>query len=82
MNWITMVGLTAAACTTISFLPQAIKTIKTKHTKDLSLVMYSILTTGILLWVVYGIFINNDKLVFIVNMVKNMPGYRLLALKL
>ncbi len=59
MNLITILGLTAAICTTISFLPQLIKTIKTKHTKDLSLGMYSVLALGIFLWFVYGILIED-----------------------
>lgn len=59
MNLITVLGLIAATCTTISFLPQAIKVIKTKHTKDLSLGMYIILTSGILLWLIYGILIGD-----------------------
>ncbi|MDA3890422.1 MAG: PQ-loop domain-containing transporter [Salinivirgaceae bacterium] len=33
---ITLLGFSAAACTTIAFIPQALKTIKTKNTKDLS----------------------------------------------
>ncbi len=59
MELITLLGLVAATCTTISFLPQAIKTIKTKHTKDLSLGMYTVLTTGVFLWFLYGILIQN-----------------------
>ena len=55
MHWITIIGLLAATCTTIAFLPQVIKTVKTKKTNDISLLMYVILTTGILLWVVYGL---------------------------
>ena len=50
MEITTLLGLVAATCTTISFLPQALKTIKTKNTKDLSLGMYTVLTTGVLLW--------------------------------
>ncbi len=63
MNIITLMGLMAAACTTISFLPQAIKTIRTKHTKDLSLAMYAIFTTGIFLWLVYGLIIKDIPLI-------------------
>ncbi|MBU4348407.1 SemiSWEET transporter [Patescibacteria group bacterium] len=59
MDIIIIIGLVAATCTTISFIPQAIRIIKTKQAKDLSLGMYSILTTGIFLWLVYGIFIKN-----------------------
>lgn len=59
MDAITLIGLLAATLTTISFLPQAIQVIKTRHTKDLSLNMYLIMTTGISLWLVYGIMISN-----------------------
>jgi MtN3 and saliva related transmembrane protein len=63
MNTFTIIGLVAALCTTISFIPQAMRIIKTKHTKDLSLAMYSIFTTGILLWLVYGILIKDFPLI-------------------
>jgi len=63
MDWITLLGLTAAVGTTIAFLPQVIKIVKTKHTKDLSSVMYIILTTGLFLWLVYGILIKNLPLI-------------------
>ena len=59
MNPITILGLIAAAFTTLSFLPQAIKAIKTKNTKDLSLVMYSIFTIGVLLWLIYGVLVKD-----------------------
>ncbi|CAD6490243.1 MAG: PQ loop repeat protein [Candidatus Argoarchaeum ethanivorans] len=59
MNLVTILGLVAATCTTISFLPQAIKTIRSKHTKDLSFGMYAVLTIGVFLWFVYGIFIKD-----------------------
>ena len=63
MNTFTIIGLAAATCTTFSFLPQAIKVIKTKHTKDLSLAMYSIFTIGVFLWLVYGILVKDIPLI-------------------
>ena len=63
MGMITLLGLVAAICTTVSLLPQVIKTIKTKHTKDLSLSTYAVLTTGIFLWFLYGILIKDLPLV-------------------
>lgn len=57
MNWITLIGTVAAVCTTVAFLPQAIKVVKTKHTKDIALGMYVILVSGICLWMIYGILI-------------------------
>lgn len=59
MNWITIIGLVAAFFTTASFLPQALKTIKSKDTSTISLVMYLMFTFGTLLWLIYGIEIRN-----------------------
>jgi MtN3 and saliva related transmembrane protein len=54
-TWITLVGLTAATCTTASLLPQVVKAFRTKRTGDVSLLMYLILSTGLFLWLVYGL---------------------------
>jgi len=50
-------GYFAAFCTTIAFIPQALKVYKTKHTKDISLGMFSLLNAGFILWLWYGILI-------------------------
>lgn len=63
MNLVTILGLIAATCTTISFLPQAIKTIRTRQVAGLSLVMYIVITTGTFLWLVYGVLIKDIPLV-------------------
>ncbi|MGC9525650.1 MAG: SemiSWEET transporter [Limnospira sp.] len=54
MNVITGIGLLAGMLTTIAFLPQALKTWKTKSTRDVSLGMFVIFCTGVFLWIVYG----------------------------
>ncbi|MEJ2054543.1 MAG: SemiSWEET transporter [Calditrichaceae bacterium] len=66
METFSIVGFTAAVFTTISFLPQAIKTIRTRHTKDLSAGMYSLFVIGITLWFIYG-FLINDLPVILAN---------------
>jgi len=48
----TSIGLAAAFCTTVAFLPQVVKTWRTRSTKDISLVMFLVFTTGIFLWLV------------------------------
>ena len=55
MDLITITGLAAAFCTTISFLPQAVKTIQTKDTSSISLSMYALFTFGTLLWFLFGL---------------------------
>ena len=57
LSLFTIIGLVAAVCTTSAFVPQVVKILRTRRTKDLSLLMYVILSTGIALWLVYGIFI-------------------------
>ncbi|MDD2739640.1 MAG: SemiSWEET transporter, partial [Methylomonas lenta] len=54
-----LVGYLAATLTTVSFLPQAIMTVKTRDTSSLSLGMYSMFTLGVLLWLIYGIYLSN-----------------------
>lgn len=61
-----LIGLAAAAGTTISFLPQAIKTIRTKDTSGISLSMYSLFASGTLLWLIYGLITHNIP-VYIAN---------------
>ncbi len=50
-----IIGNIAAFLTTSSFLPQAIKTIKTRDTESLSFPMYLLFVIGVALWLVYGI---------------------------
>jgi len=81
METFTIIGLVAATCTTISFVPQAIRIIKTKHTKDISLAMYSIFTTGIFLWLVYGILVKDLPLI-IANVITLLLTLIILILKI
>lgn len=64
MIWITIVGIIAAIITTIAFLPQAIKTIKTKQTKALSLGMLSVQATGNFMWLLYGFLVYDIPIIF------------------
>ena len=57
------IGFFAAFCTTISFLPQAIKVYKSKSTKDISLYMFLIFTIGTLCWLIYGVVISSIPIV-------------------
>ena len=54
MNLVTVLGLFAGSLTTIAFLPQVIKTWRTRSTKDISLEMFAIFCSGVLLWIIYG----------------------------
>ena len=50
-----IVGSLAAILTTVSFLPQAWHSFKTKDVSGVSLGMYSVFTVGVALWLVYGL---------------------------
>lgn len=63
-----IIGNIAAILTSISFLPQAIKILKTKDTKSISLPMYIMFVVGVLLWLIYG-FLRNDVPLILANIV-------------
>jgi MtN3 and saliva related transmembrane protein len=51
----TVIGLIAAFCTTIAFLPQALRAFRTRSTKDISLGMFALMVLGVALWLLYGL---------------------------
>ena len=74
-------GYIAATLTTLSFLPQAVLTLKTKDTHSLSLSMYSIFTLGVLFWLIYGLFLS-DKAIILANAVTFVLAASILYVKL
>lgn len=50
-----LLGYAAAACTTAAFIPQARLTWRTRRAEGVSLGMYAIFTTGVALWLGYGV---------------------------
>jgi MtN3 and saliva related transmembrane protein len=70
MTWslTTLLGLVAAALTTAANVPQVWKAWRTKQTDDLSLAMTLILSTGLGLWVIYGI-MQSDLIIVLANAV-------------
>lgn len=53
-NWI---GFVAGTLTTIAFLPQLQRTWTTKSADDMSLAMLLTFTTGVFLWLIYGLYL-------------------------
>jgi MtN3 and saliva related transmembrane protein len=76
-----LVGYMAATLTTASFLPQAILTLKTRDTQALSLGMYSLFTAGVLLWLIYGIFLENPAII-IANAITLVLASVILSIKI
>ena len=63
MVWVEYIGGLAAACTTLCWVPQAVKIIREKQTKGISLVTQAVFTAGLALWLVYGLLLTNWPLI-------------------
>ena len=59
-----IIGYIAAVLTTVSFLPQALMTLKTRDTDSLSLGMYATFTLGVFLWLIYGLYLKNNAIIY------------------
>ena len=81
MDTIQFVGLAAGMLTTIAFLPQVIKTWKSRSAKDLSLGMFSLFCLGVVLWLAYGLLVM-DIPVIVANLLTLMLASTLLFFKL
>lgn len=81
MDIVKVIGILAGICTTLAFLPQVLKTWRSKSAKDLSLGMFSIFCTGVALWLAYGILIG-DLPIILANGVTFLLAGSLLYFKL
>jgi MtN3 and saliva related transmembrane protein len=81
LDWIDLLGLSAAALTTGAFLPQAVKVLRTRHTRDLSLAMYLVMSIGNLVWLIYGIALLSRPLI-LANAITLSLTMTILVLKL
>ena len=81
MEYITILGLIAAALTAVSLFPQVVKVWKTKSTKDISLGMFALFCAGILLWFIYGIILG-DVPIIIANSLGFVQGMIILIFKI
>lgn len=81
MNPIQLLGLAAGMLTTIAFLPQVVKTWKSRSAKDLSLGMFLLFCLGVAMWLAYGILVQ-DIPVIAANMLTLMLASTLLFFKL
>ena len=76
-----LLGYLAAVLTTTAFLPQAIKTLRTRDTSGLSLGMYLLFVAGVLAWLGYGVAIGS-KPIIIANAVTALLAGSVLIMKL
>ena len=69
MTSLDILGMTAGCISAITFLPQVIKTWQTKSAADISLLMFTFATVSVILWLIYGIILNNIPIIFTNSMV-------------
>jgi MtN3 and saliva related transmembrane protein len=81
MTLIDLIGTFAACLTTCSFLPQAIKTFRTKDVSGISLAMYGAFTCGVALWLIYGVLLGAWPII-IANAVTLTLALSILVMKL
>ncbi|RPD94618.1 hypothetical protein EGM88_11915 [Aureibaculum marinum] len=81
MNSIEIVGLVAGGLTTASFVPQVYKTYKSKSTDSLSLTMLIVFFIGIILWLIYGIYVNSIAMM-LTNSITAVLSFILIYFKL
>ena len=75
------VGFAAATLTTLSFVPQAVKTLRTRDTSGISAGMYATFTVGVALWLVYGFVLNSWPMI-VSNIITLILSASILAMKL
>ena len=80
-NYVDLFGFSAASLTTIAFLPQLLKTWKTKSAEDISLIMLILFLTGLLCWIIYGLKINSTPILF-ANIITFIFNFSILILKI
>jgi len=74
------IGFLAAVLTTFSFLPQAVLTLRTRKTDEISLTMYLMLNLGIVCWLVYGL-VQDDLALILANSVTLLFSLPILLVK-
>jgi MtN3 and saliva related transmembrane protein len=74
-------GVVAATLTTLAFVPQAVKTIKSRDTRSISLGMYVVFTVGVMFWFGYGIALDSWPMI-VSNAITFVLAATILGLKL
>ncbi|MEK6551315.1 MAG: SemiSWEET transporter [Pseudomonadota bacterium] len=81
MDATTLLGIAAGSATTLAFIPQVIKTWRTRSTHDISLGMFLLFSTGLVLWLIYGVLIGSWPII-IANSVTLVLALMIVVLKL
>ena len=78
LEWL---GFLAATLTTVAFVPQAVKTLRTRDTSGISLGMYAVFTVGIACWFGYGVYLGSWPMI-LSNVITFVLAAIILALKI
>ncbi|MEY4892067.1 MAG: hypothetical protein RIQ34_679 [Bacteroidota bacterium] len=81
LSGVDVLGYVAGLITAFTFLPQVLKTWKTKSAKDVSLAMFVIALTNQILWLAFGI-LREDPVIIITNAVMLLMTGLMISLKL
>ncbi len=68
MDAVQVLGYTAGAITTLTFLPQVIKTWNDKSAQGVSLLMFVIAVVNEILWIIYGV-LRSDRVIILTNVI-------------
>jgi len=79
MDPVTLIGTLAGICTTLAFVPQVWQVYKSRSAKDISLGMYAIFISGVLMWLVYGVMIQAMPIIVANSVTLLLAGAVLLA---
>jgi len=81
MDNVTLLGLAAGTLTTIAFIPQVLKTWRTRSGEDISTIMFLLFSSGVLLWLLYGIALHAAPII-IANAITLLLALTVILLKL
>ncbi|MFV0606686.1 MAG: SemiSWEET family sugar transporter [Niabella sp.] len=81
MNGVDILGYAAGAITTLTFLPQVIKTFREKSARDVSLNMFLIAAVNEVMWIVYGV-LKNDMVIILTNVVVLLMSLTMIFFKI
>ena len=82
IGFVSLVGSAAAACSTAAYLPQVVRTWRTRSTRDMSLGMFAVMVLATALWLIYGIARGDDVIIASNSLCLLLVRHHILALKL
>lgn len=75
-----VIGMIAGTLTTVSFVPQVVKTWKSRSAKDISFGMFLLFSLGVILWLAYGLAIHSAPVV-VSNLVTLVLSVSIIVMK-